>query len=88
MNLRQKIKELEYQQYDTENFYSVEWIDYKVITYAESFRKYFNEIYEIDLKLLFIILIGMEFMGERLDCTSCPVTEKWFEEFSLYIVNK
>lgn len=88
MSLIQKIKELEYQQYDTENFYSVEWINYEVITYAESFRKYFKDTYEIDLKLLFIILIGMEFMGEKLDCISCPVTEKWFEKFSLYIVNR
>jgi hypothetical protein len=88
MDLKVKLDDLKYHLYDTENFYTIDWLDLETIQYADKFKIIFKEKYNIYLDLLFIVLMGVEFMSERMECPSCPVSDNWFEEFELWLVNK
>lgn len=87
-DLHIKLELLKDKQYDTENFYTIDWLDFETIKCANEFRIIFKEKYNIYIDLLFIVLIGIEFMSERMECPSCTVTEYWFKEFEQYLINK
>jgi hypothetical protein len=88
MELKHKIEELKYNQYENENFYTVDWVDIETILLAESFRKLFLQNNGIRLDLIFIVLMGIDFMSDVLECPSCPVTQDYFKNFETYIIKK
>lgn len=66
---------------DSINLYDMDWMS------GEYFSKLgrFKNAYNIDLSVIFIAAIGIEFMAERIDCLSCEVTGDYYEEFNTYI---
>jgi hypothetical protein len=76
------------QQYETENFYTIDWVDTETCLEMCKFADKINKKYDTLLSIPFLILAGMDFMSGRMDCPSCMITEDFFEEFEQFLVEK
>jgi hypothetical protein len=80
--------EYKYLKYENENLYTIDWFDLETIEYLDKFKKRFKEKYEIILDLCFLVLAGIDFTDTHMSCGSCAITEKWFDSFEDFLMEK
>lgn len=63
------------------NLYDMDWMSADYFKVIEDFK----EKYDLDMPLIFIAVLSIDFMNQRMDCASCEIDESYFEEFYTYI---
>ena len=74
--------------FESENLYTIDWVDSDTCLEMCKFADKINSKYDSILSIPFLLLAGMEFMSEIMECNSCPVREKYFEEFEQFLIRK
>lgn len=85
---RELLDDYSMRQYEEENLYTLDWVDKETLEEMIKFITFWEEKYGFSLNIVFLLLIGMDFMAYRLDCNSCPVREEYFLEFEQFILKK
>ena len=76
------------EQFQNENFYTIDWVDVATCVEMGKFADNINKKYNCLLSVPFLLLAGMDFMSERMECNSCPVREEYFNEFEQFLTRK
>ena len=87
-DFKNKILLLQEEQYETENLYTINWIDLDTIIQANKIREKLYEKYDVYLDLIFIVLIGMEYTPDFMGCNTCSIPEELFYSFEKWLIDK
>ena len=76
------------EQFENQNFSTIDWVDTDTCMEMCKFADTINKKYKCLLSIPFLLIAGMDFMSETIECSSCPVREKYFNEFEEFLIRK